>query len=292
MVIATEWLEACRPRTLVAALVPVLLASALAARAEVFHPLAALLCLLFAVLLQIGTNFANDYYDGIKGTDGAGRLGPRRGVGSGAISASRMKDAMVGVLGAAFLVGLGLVTFGGWWLLPLGLLFIALAVGYTGGPYPLAYLGLGDLFVLIFFGPVATLLTYYVQAGEFSMSSFLLGLGSGALASNLLVVNNVRDMDLDRLHGKRTTAVRFGRFFSIKQYFFSTVFALLVPGLLLLCGIGPVVLFASLVLLAPGLHLCIALARSKPQQCNRLLAQTGKFLIAYCLLLSLLLVIS
>jgi 1,4-dihydroxy-2-naphthoate octaprenyltransferase len=203
-----------------------------------------LICLVFALLIQIGTNYANDYYDFLKGADDDRRIGPQRAVASGWISAPHMRIGMILIFVLAFAVGCLLVPLGGWWLVLVGLLSITCGVAYTGGPYPLGYNGWGDLFVFIFFGWVATGITYYVQAGSFSVNlasssgvgwTILAGMVPGALATNLLVVNNVRDEPLDRLAGKRTLAVRFGRRFGIGQY---VVFSLMALGVPVLFAIG------------------------------------------------------
>ncbi len=212
------WWEAARPRTLPAALAPVLVASALAQRDGHFQPIPAVTCLAFALLIQIGTNYANDYYDFKKGADTAERVGPRRAVAAGLIAPVKMKRAMLGVFGAALAVGLSLLPFGGWPLVVVGLTSILCGVIYTGGPYPLAYHGWGDVFVFIFFGVVAVGATYFVQVGSLSGASWALGVGVGALAANILVVNNYRDVETDRKAGKRTLVVRWGRGFAQTQF--------------------------------------------------------------------------
>ncbi|MFP4157899.1 MAG: 1,4-dihydroxy-2-naphthoate octaprenyltransferase, partial [Opitutales bacterium] len=159
------WLSATRPKTLPAAVCPVLVGSSLAYESGSFAWVPALLCLGFALLIQVGTNFANDYLDGIKGTDTKERIGPQRAVANGWIEAVVMRRAAIAVLAAAFCLGLGLIPFGGWWLLVVGIASVVCAWLYTGGPYPLAYHGLGDVFVVLFFGFVAVGCTYFVQSG-------------------------------------------------------------------------------------------------------------------------------
>lgn len=219
------WLEATRPKTLPAAIAPVLLGSGLAYVDGGFQLLAALICLAFALLIQIGTNFANDYLDGIKGTDTVERIGPTRAVANGLVAPEVMKRVTMVTLAVAFCVGLALIPFGGWWLLLIGCLSVLCAWLYTGGPYPLAYNGLGDLFVLIFFGWVAVGCTYYVQVGHLSLDACLLGLGCGLLVNNILVVNNYRDVAEDRIANKRTLVVRFGQVFTQRQYALSALVA-------------------------------------------------------------------
>lgn len=240
------WVEATRPKTLPAAVTPVLLGSALAFADGAFDWRAASICLGFALLIQIGTNFANDYLDGIRGTDTADRIGPRRAVAAGLVAPGLMKGATFGVLTAAFLLGLGLIPFGGWWLLPIGVASVACAWLYTGGPYPLAYNGLGDIFVVVFFGFLALGCTYYVQVGRLTIEVFWLGLACGLLVNNILVVNNYRDVDEDRRAGKRTLVVRWGRRWAQRQYAASGVVAGLVVLWFAFSGRGPWILLASI----------------------------------------------
>ncbi|CAA6676729.1 MULTISPECIES: 1,4-dihydroxy-2-naphthoate polyprenyltransferase [unclassified Lentimonas] len=240
------WLEATRPKTLPAAVVPVMLASSVAYADGCFDWRPALICVLFALFIQVGTNFANDYLDGIKGTDTEARLGPRRAVAAGLIAPARMKRATILVLAVGFCIGLALIPFGGWWLLAVGVASVACAWLYTGGPYPLAYNGLGDVFVVLFFGFVAVGCTYYVQAGTISRDVVLLGLGCGLLVNNILVVNNYRDLDEDRAARKRTLVVFFGRRFAQMQYYASALLAGVVVLSFWALGYGATVLIALL----------------------------------------------
>lgn len=201
-----------------AAFIPVAVGTSLAIQADRFQSIPALLCLLFAFLVQIGTNFANDYFDHRKGADTSARLGPTRAVASGLISPPAMMKATLLVLALAFVAGLGLLPYGGVLLLVVGIASLLCAVAYTGGPFPLAYLGLGDLFVVLFFGVVAVVFTQYVQTGVFEVQSWVAGLSMGLIINNLLVVNNFRDIEEDTQTGKKTLAVRFGRNFSLWQY--------------------------------------------------------------------------
>ena len=219
------WFEATRPKTLPAAVAPVVLGTAMAHSDGQLHLLPAAICLAFALLVQIGTNFANDYLDGIKGTDTDARLGPRRAVAAGLVSASTMKWAAIGILGFAFFLGLSLIYFGGWCLLAVGLSSVLCAWFYTGGPYPLAYNGMGDVFVVLFFGLIAVGCTYFVQALQITVDVLLLGLACGLIINNILVVNNYRDIEEDILASKRTLVVMMGRRFAQIQYLGSTVLA-------------------------------------------------------------------
>ena len=280
------WLEAARPKTLAAAVIPVLVGTALAAaRGAADYPKAAI-CLVFAVLVQIGTNFANDYFDFIHGADTAARTGPRRAVAAGLVSPARMRGATALVLGAAFLVGLLLVREGGWILLPVGIACIACAVAYTGGPYPLGYHGLGVVFVFLFFGLVAVATTFYVQAHRLSADVAGCAAAVGLLAANILVANNYRDAETDARAGKKTLVVRLGRGFAIWQYGLSAGLALLVPALLPLAGYRWPVL-GPLVLAPAAAALTHQLARSSiPAEQVALLGRTAGFLAAYGVLLA------
>ena len=217
------WFEATRLKTLPAAVAPVVLGTAMAHSDGQLHLLPAAICLVFALLVQIGTNFANDYLDGIKGTDTDARLGPRRAVAAGLVSASAMKWAAIGILVFAFCLGLSLIHFGGWSLLAVGLSSVLCAWFYTGGPYPLAYNGMGDVFVVLFFGLIAVGCTYFVQALQITVDVLLLGLACGLVINNILVVNNYRDLDEDLRASKRTLVVMMGRRFAQIQYLGSTV---------------------------------------------------------------------
>ena len=212
------WLNAARPRTLVAAFAPVALGSALATRQGDFVLLIAVLCLLFAIFIQIATNFANDYYDHLKGADTEKRVGPIRATSRGLVSPQAMRNAALIATFLAFVSGISLLPFGNLWLLPIGLVCLLLAWGYTGGPYPLAYNGLGDVFVLIFFGWVAVGLTFFLQTGSLTWPAVLAGTTCGLLAANLLLVNNLRDEVTDRISEKKTLVVRWGGAWGRLQY--------------------------------------------------------------------------
>lgn len=283
------WCGAMRPRTLPAAFSPVLVGTALAWREDAVRWPAAAACLGFAVLVQIGTNFANDYYDFIKGADGAERVGPRRAVASGWVAPATMRAAMIAVFGAAFLVGLSLLAYGGWPLLVIGVLSIACGVAYTGGPYPLAYHGLGDLFVLIFFGLVATGATVYVQVGELSPAAIVAGLAIGALATNILVANNYRDVETDARAGKNTLLVRWGRDYGRAQFALAHGVAASAPMVLVMLGKAQPWASLPLVFLSVGAGLWqgarLAAARG-PSECIALLGATGKWLAVYAVLLA------
>ena len=246
----------------------------------------AAICLVFALLVQVGTNYANDYYDFLKGADTGKRVGPRRAVAAGLVAPGTMRLAMGLVFAAAFCTGLLLVREGGWLLLPIGVVSILCGIAYTGGPWPLGYNGLGDLFVFIFFGLVAVDTTFYVQTGGLTGDVTSCAAAIGLLAANILVPNNYRDAETDAAAGKKTLVVRFGRKFAVWQYALSATVALLCPPALLLLGYRWPVLLP--LLLAPwAVALTRRLAVSKePAEQIALLGATARFLAAFGVLLS------
>ena len=215
---ARVWLMAARPKTLPAAAAPVLLGTAMAYADGGFHAVSALCAFLGALLIQIGTNLANDYFDHAKGADTAVRLGPTRVTQAGLVAPGKVLAAAALAFALACVPGLYIVIRGGWPFVVVGLASIACGILYTAGPYPLGYLGLGDLLVLVFFGPVAVAGTYYVQALELSRPIMIAGFGPGLLSVAILTVNNLRDVDQDREAGKKTLPVRFGRAFAKAEY--------------------------------------------------------------------------
>jgi len=211
---AAIWLSAARPRTLGAAFAPVFIGAALAWSDGVFRPTVALACLLGAIALQLATNFANDYFDFLKGADTEERLGPVRATAAGWVTPEQMRMAVILSFVGLALPAAYLVWTAGWPILLVGLLSMVCAVAYTGGPFPLAYLGLGDVFVLVFFGPVAVGGTYYAQSRDLPATAVVAGLMPGLIATALLAVNNLRDVNTDRVANKKTLAVRFGETFA------------------------------------------------------------------------------
>ncbi|MGH7996674.1 MAG: 1,4-dihydroxy-2-naphthoate polyprenyltransferase [Opitutaceae bacterium] len=275
------WVSAARPRTLPAAIAPVLVGSALAARAHHFAGGAAALCLAFALLVQVGTNFANDYYDFLKGADTAGRVGPRRAVAAGWVAPRAMRDAMAATFAVAFVLGLFLIAWGGIWLLVIGCASIACGIAYTAGPCPLAYLGLGDVFVFLFFGPVAVMATCYVQAGSAGRAAFLAAIPIGLLTANILLVNNYRDFETDIAAGKKTLVVRFGRRFARAQHAVSFTVSLLIPVILLIRGDRPWILLPELVIPIGWSHIRRLRRARDPAALIGLLSDTGRLLALY-----------
>ena len=204
-----RWVTGARPRTLPAAVVPVLVGTGVAGGDGSFRPLRASLALVVAVAVQVGTNYANDYSDGVRGTDDA-RVGPVRLVASGLARATEVKRAAWVAFAVAAIAGVVLAALTTWWLVVVGAACIAAGWLYTGGPSPYGYLGFGELFVFVFFGLVATVGSAYVQSEEVTRVAFDAGAAVGLLAAALLVVNNLRDIPTDEVAGKRTLAVRMG----------------------------------------------------------------------------------
>ena len=223
---------AARPKTLPAALAPVLVGTALAFHDNALTLPAALAALLGALLLQIGSNFANDYFDFFKGADTADRLGPPRVTASGLITPHQLRWGMFVVFGLSALDGLYLIQVGGWPILAVGVASILAALLYTGGPFPFGYYGLGDLFVFIFFGLVAVCGSYYVQALNLTWAVVLAAVAPGLLITAILVVNNLRDIETDARAGKRTLAVLLGRTRTRWEYRILIALAYLLPLLL------------------------------------------------------------
>ncbi|MDX1420043.1 MAG: 1,4-dihydroxy-2-naphthoate polyprenyltransferase [Rubricoccaceae bacterium] len=283
------WLLAARPKTLPAAVAPVLLGTLFAVAHGGFHLGAFLCALLGAVLIQVGTNFANDAADFERGADTAARKGPLRVTQAGLVSPGQVKGAAAIAFGLAFLAGVYLIVRGGWPLLVLGLAAIASGVAYTAGRYALAYTGLADLFVLVFFGPVAVLGTYYVQTLWLVPFVAVAGLGPGFLATAILLANTIRDVEEDRAADKRTLVVRFGRSAGVTLYAACVSGAVAVPAALVLwIGAHPWALAASLVASVLGRPLVRTLRQTDdPAVLNPLLGKTARLLLVYCLVFGL-----
>ena len=226
---ARAWVLAARPKTLPAAAAPVVAATGLAHASGRFALLPAAAALLGALLIQVATNLANDYFDFVKGGDTAARIGPTRVTQAGLLSPAAVRNGMLVVLAAALVVGIYLVAVGGAPIVVIGLASLVCAVAYTGGPFPLAYHGLGDVFVFVFFGLVAVAGTYWVQALALNGEVFLLGAGMGTFITAILVVNNLRDRETDAAAGKHTLAVRIGDRATIGEYVLCLGVAALVP---------------------------------------------------------------
>lgn len=272
------WIEAMRLRTLPVSAAGVLTAIGYNVGDGTFKAAPATLCLIFALLAQVASNFANEYYDYRDGLDRAGRDGPRRGVTEGDITPGAMLRATYATLGMACCVGLSLLWWGGWWLLIAGIVIAIGAMAYSAGPYPLSRHGLGEVAVIIFFGVIPVNLTYYVQSGYFAWPVGIASAAIGLMGANVLLVNNYRDADDDAAVGKRTLAVIMGRGFAYSLYLINGVLAML----LLLDAMG-VHRWIAWVYLAVHLLLCMMLKRRTGRAINPLLGMTAVAMLAVAL---------
>ncbi len=279
------WAQAARPRTLPAVVVPVVLGSLLAYREHSFSMLVFFACLSFGVLIQIGTNLANDLFDFLKGADTESRIGPLRLTQAGLISVTQMKFATALELLCATLVGLRLAWIGGMPMLAVVICSVSLALLYTAGPFPIAYHGLGDVFCLIFFGPVPLGVTYYLHTRTISPSALITGASLGLLSTAILVVNNIRDCDTDRAAGKSTLVVRFGRGFGRLEFSALLISASVLSLLLLFFpNTQPGASVAALFLLFTWRTQKTIWSTEDGARLNGALSETAQFLILYAAL--------
>ena len=279
-----HWLIAIRPKTLSASVVPVFIGAALArAQGEISFLILSTI-VITALLIQIATNLANDVFDYEKGADTSERLGPLRATQSGLISPSQMKRATMLVLLTAVCTGAYLVSHGGLPILIIGLLSVICTILYTAGPFPLAYMGLGDVFVLVFFGPVAVSGTYYLLTKSLTSHAVFAGLAPGMLACAVLVVNNLRDIDSDKKSGKNTLAVRFGSAFSKTEYLVLVLCAALVPLLGVLIFSQQIPLLIACLYLLPAQKIVQRVFSASGPTLNLALADTAKLMLIYGLL--------
>lgn len=285
---AQAWFEAARPKTLPASVSPVLVGCALAFRDGVFQPVPAICCLLVALLAQIASNFANDYFDFKQGADREDRLGPERAVAQGWIKPKAMLQATFITLALACLSGCMLLFYAGWELIPVGVAIALCVLAYSAGPFPLAYNGLGDVCVLLFYGIIPVCFTYYVQALSFSTLSVLLSVAVGLLSTNILVINNYRDYEQDKASHKRTTIVLFGRRFGRIFY--------LINGLLAIAIAFPLISYGAYwkealmgLFFVLFISTWLRMRRTEGKALNQLLAQTARNLFLFSLLLAILL---
>ncbi|HEV2066842.1 MAG TPA: 1,4-dihydroxy-2-naphthoate polyprenyltransferase [Thermomicrobiales bacterium] len=287
-----HWVLASRPKTLPAAIAPVLAGTAVAIHEDGFHPQTASLALITALLLQIAANFANDALDFRRGADTRQRVGPARVTASGLIDADDVLRATALTLALATLTGLFLVLRGGWPLAVLGIAALICAVAYTGGPFPLGYLGLGEVFVFLFFGPVAVAGTAYVQTLDVTWLALATAVPLGALATGILVVNNLRDLRTDALANKRTIAVRIGDRSTRLEYGLLLLVALVAPPLFWFAGWLNWWWVLTLAWWPIANRLWMQITTRTGPALNRTLADTGRGLLLYSILLSLALILT
>jgi len=286
------WLLAARPRTLPAAMAPVVMGCALAFRDGRFNIGPALAALAGALLLQVGANFANDFMDFQKGADSPDRLGPPRMTAAGRISLREMQVGTAVVFGLASLCGVYLALTSGWPVIVIGLLSILAALAYTGGPYPLGYHGLGEVFVLIFFGLAAVGGTYFVQTQGYSLAVLAASIPVGCLIAAILVVNNLRDIKTDRAAGKRTNAVRYGEAWTRNEFRLLLAVAFVLPLIMVISYLVTPWVLLCVLSLPMALNLSRHVGADRGSLLNLSLAATGSLALVYSLLFAAGLVIS
>ncbi len=281
------WILAARPRTLPAAVSPVVVGSALAFYHGAFRLGPALAALLGALFIQIGANFANDFMDFLKGSDTPERLGPTRVTSAGLLGLHEVQAGTAVVFGLAALCGVYLILAAGWPVAVIGVLSILAALAYTGGPYPLGYNGLGEIFVFLFFGLAAVGGSFYVQALDYSLAAFAASIPVGCLVVAILVVNNLRDIETDRKAGKRTTAVRYGAAWTQREYALMLVLAFFTPVLMVLSSLLPAWILLTWLGLPLAFHLIQRVGMDTGRALNRSLGGTGSLELVFSLLFSL-----
>jgi 1,4-dihydroxy-2-naphthoate polyprenyltransferase len=281
-----SWILASRPKTLLAAFVPVMVGSSIALNEKKFVLVYACIALICSVLIQTGTNFVNDLYDFISGADNEKRKGPKRVLASGLISAEEMRIGIFLVFGLAFLLGLYLVYARGILVLIIGVASILAAIAYTTGPFPLAYKGLGDVFVFMFFGVVGTVGTFYVHTKEISLLSFLVSIPVGSLITNILVVNNLRDIEEDKAAGKNTLAVRMGKTFTKYQFLFLILISFFIPAILFFFYNYSAIIFLPYLTIPIAYKITYMLFTTDGQSLNKTLEMTAKLSALFGLLFS------
>jgi len=278
------WILASRPKTLLAAVVPVLIGTSIVSFETKVNFLAAIIALICAILIQIGTNFVNDLYDYLSGADTESRKGPTRALASGLISVNEMKLAIILVFTITFILGLYLVYISTWITLLIGIMSIFAGIAYTAGPFPLAYNGLGDVFVFLFFGVVGTVGTYYVQVVDISPLVLWASIPVGALITNILVVNNYRDIDEDREVGKNTLAVKMGRKFTRYQYLIFMILSYLILFVVYFTFNQSLFVFLPLITLPLSIKLIKMIFSFKGEELNITLELTAKLSALYGIL--------
>jgi len=280
---ARAWILAARPATLPAAVVPVVVGAAAAlSEGAPFRGIVFAMTLICAVLIQIGTNFANDYSDFARGADTEARLGPVRVTQSGLMDQTSIKRGIIVAFGLAVLIGAYLAYVGGWPIIAIGVLSVLSGLAYTGGPYPLGYHGLGDIFVFVFFGVIAVTGTAYLQSGHWSILPLLLSIPIGLLVTNILVVNNLRDLPTDLAAGKRTLATRIGDRATRAQYAVSTIAAYVVPLVIGLTDPARRLIMLPLISLPLALRRVLVVAKgASGRDLNLMLKRTGMLLLLF-----------
>lgn len=275
------WIEAARLRTLPVALAGIVATLGYNILNENINWVPLVICLIFAILCQVASNFANEYFDYRAGRDRPGREGPRRGVTEGDIHPRDMKRAIFITLGIAAALGLSLIGWGGWWLIAAGIIIMLGVFAYSTGPFPLSTHGLGEVAVILFFGVAPVVLTYYVETGLWSWQLLRGGIAMGLIGANVLIVNNYRDIDDDRSVGKHTLAVILGPHAMIALYVIDWIVALLImlPDWLMISGIATCIILPLFAILGTGI--AVAMTRQRGAALTRQLRNTSLAMFAY-----------
>ena len=272
------WIQAARPKTLLVSMAPVIMSVAIVSIYKEINWLPAVICLVFALMAQILSNFVNDYSDGIKGADNE-RLGPQRMVASGLISPSKMRKGIIVWSVLTFLVGCTLLYWGGLILLPFGIIILLCALAYSSGPYPLSRHALGDVAVIVFYGIAPVVLTFFIQTGFVDYNILLSGSAIGLVANNLLIVNNYRDAEQDSKNNKKTTVTVFGKRFMKCVYFLNPIIAVL-----LACLVFNTSIFLYLIpFLVYSLFVDIKFSKSNGVALNKLIGMSSLEAIIFAL---------
>ena len=273
------WIKAARPKTLLVSIAPVIMSVAMASIYMKINWLPAIICLIFAVMAQVLSNFANDYSDGIKGADNQ-RLGPQRMVASGLISPQKMRRGIIvwGIL--TFLLGCTLLYWGGWILLPFGIVILLCALAYSAGPFPLSRHALGDIAVVLFYGIAPVVLTFFIQTGFVNWQIIIVGLAIGLVANNLLIVNNYRDAEQDEANGKKTTVTVFGKRFMRNVFYLNPIFAII---LIYILFKNPMILICFIQFLAYSIVISFKFSNAKGMEFNKLIGLASLEAILFAL---------
>lgn len=273
------WIQAARPKTLLVSMAPVIMSVAIASKFVYINWIPAVICLVFAVMAQILSNFVNDYADGMKGADNE-RLGPQRMVASGLIPPKNMRHGIIVWSILTFLLGCTLLYWGGWILLPFGIVILLCALAYSAGPYPLSRHALGDVAVVLFYGVAPVILTFFIQTGFVIWQIIIAGLAIGIVANNLLIVNNYRDAEQDANNGKKTTVTIFGKQFMKWIYFLNPVSSII----LIYCVFKNVELLYYLIpFLLHSIFVSFKFSKAKGIEFNKLIGMSSLEAIVFAL---------
>ncbi|MBQ2188935.1 MAG: 1,4-dihydroxy-2-naphthoate octaprenyltransferase [Bacteroidales bacterium] len=273
------WIQAARPKTLLVSMAPVIMSVAIASMCVTINWLPAVICLIFAVMAQILSNFVNDYADGLKGPDNE-RLGPQYLISAGFISQQQMRSGIIvwGIM--TFIVGCTLLYYGGWILLPFGIVIMLCAVAYSGGPFPLSRHALGDVAVLLFYGIAPVVLTFFIQTGYVNWQIIIAGLAIGVVVDNLLIVNNYRDAENDAKNGKKTTVTMFGKTFMRYLFYLNPIIAII---LIYLVFKNHIILYYFIPFIIYSIFVSCKFAKAKGKEFNKLIGMAPLEAIIFAL---------